>query len=379
VTEAPGEPWRDRYLAARDRLLGEPKFRGWAARFRLTRPIARRRARALFDLCAGFVYSQVLLACVRLGLFDLLAERPRSLAEIAERLDLPPAGAERLAEAAASLRLLEHRSRGRYGLGPLGAAVAGDPAIAAMVEHHELLYADLRDPVALLRSGGAGSALARYWPYAGADRPQDLTGEQVARYSELMAVSQSLVAEEILDAYPVDRHRRLLDVGGGEGAFLERAAARAPGLELVLYDLPSVVERARARFAAAGLAARAAAVGGNFLRDALPAGADLVSLVRVLHDHDDPSVARLLAAVRRALAPGGRVLVAEPMAGTPGARPIGDAYFGFYLLAMGSGRPRTPLQLEALLQEAGFAAVRHVPTRVPLQTGLIVAAVEEWS
>jgi demethylspheroidene O-methyltransferase len=363
----------DRYLAARDRLLSAPRFRSWAASFPLTRPIARRRAKALFDLCAGFVYSQVLLACVRLQLFEVLAERPRDIAELADILSLPPAAAERLAAAAVSLQLLERRAKGRYGLGALGAAVAGDPAIAAMVEHHELLYADLRDPVALLRGGGADTALARYWPYATAENPQELTTAQTESYTRLMAVSQSLVSAEILDAYPLDRHRCLLDAGGGNGTFLMRAAARAPQLKLVLFDLPAVVSDAPGRFKAAGLAARSNVVGGDFLRDPLPRGADLVSLIRVIHDHDDAAALAILRSAHRSLPAHGSVLLAEPMAGAPGARPIGDAYFGFYLLAMGSGRPRSPLQLEALLKSAGFRRVRHLPTRVPLQTGLMVA------
>jgi demethylspheroidene O-methyltransferase len=69
--------------------------------------------------------------------------------------------------------------------------------------------------------------------------------------------------------------------------------------------------------------------------------------VRVVHDHDDERVLALLRAVRAALPPGGTLLLAEPMAGTPGAQAMGDAYFGFYLLAMGSGRPRTPQRLGA--------------------------------
>jgi demethylspheroidene O-methyltransferase len=52
---------------------------------------------------------------------------------------------------------------------------------------------------------------------------------------------------------------------------------------------------------------------------------------------------------------------------------MGDAYFGFYLLAMGRGRPRRAEELAAMLVAAGFEAVRHVPTRMPLQTRLIVA------
>ena len=61
---------------------------------------------------------------------------------------------------------MEHRSGGRYGLGPLGAPLVGNPAVAAMVEHHAVLYADLRDPVALLRGEGDAPALSRYWAYA---------------------------------------------------------------------------------------------------------------------------------------------------------------------------------------------------------------------
>jgi demethylspheroidene O-methyltransferase len=375
-----GEPapssWLDRGLALRDRLLASPRFRRWAAAFPPTRPIARRRARAVFDLCAGFVYAQVLLACVRLRLFDTLLEGgPRTAAELAPSLALAPEAAERLLAAAASLRLLERRSGGRYGLGPLGAAVAGNPGLAAMVEHHTMLYADLRDPVALLRGERRGETeLARYWPYAGAGAPTALGAGEVGPYTALMAASQAFVADEVLDAYPaLARHRCLLDVGGGDGTFLAAAAARASDLRLVLFDLPPVAERARARLAAAGLADRARAVGGDFLADPLPEGADVVSLVRVVHDHDDAAALALLRAVRRALPDDGALLLAEPMSGTPGAEPSGDAYFGFYLLAMGSGRPRTAGELVAMLGAAGFGRVRPVPTRNPLVARLLVA------
>jgi demethylspheroidene O-methyltransferase len=134
-----------------------------------------------------------------------------------------------------------------------------------------------------------------------------------------------------------------------------------------------VAELARERLAAQGLADRARAVGGDFLKDALPRGADVVSLVRVLYDHDDTRVAVILRAVHDALPSGGTLLVAEPMADTPGARAMGDAYFGFYTLAMGRGQPRSAKRLAALLQQAGFERVRLVPTRMPLQVGLLQA------
>jgi demethylspheroidene O-methyltransferase len=188
-----------------------------------------------------------------------------------------------------------------------------------------------------------------------------------------MSASQPLVTEEILDAYSFSGHRRLLDVGGGDGTFLSAVGKRYPHLELVLFDLPAVAERARARFASIGLGDRAQAFGGDFLADSLPSGVDAISLVRVIHDHDDERVRRILAAARNAISPGGIVVIAEPMAATPGAEPIGDAYFGFYLLAMGRGRARTPARLANLLIEAGFEAPRLIPTRIPLQTRLMIA------
>lgn len=365
--------WRDRWLAWRDRCLSSPVFQRRASAFLLTRPTARRHARELFDVVAGFVYSQVLFACVQLRLFEILAEGPQSLDVLAGRLALPADSAQRLLAAAVALRLVERRSGDRYGLGELGAPMVGNRAVAAMVEHHAALYADLADPVALLRSEACGGALAGYWPYADAQSPSSLAGERVATYSNLMAASQPLVADEIIDAYDLAKHRCLLDVGGGDGSFLAAAAARAPSLQLMLFDLPAVAERAQVRFQHAGLAQRASVFGGSFLTDALPQGADLASLVRVIHDHDDTSAMTILRAVRQALPEHGRLLLAEPMSGTRGAEPMGDAYFGFYLLAMGKGRPRSATELIAMLGAAGFATARLVPTRMPLQTQLIVA------
>ena len=124
----------DRFCEWRDRKVASRGFQRWAASFPLTRPIAQRRARGLFDLVAGFVYSQVLLACVRLNLFAILSEGPQTVAALAQRLALTEDAAERLLAAAVSLQLVEHRSGGRYGLGALGAPMVGDTAISAMVE-----------------------------------------------------------------------------------------------------------------------------------------------------------------------------------------------------------------------------------------------------
>jgi demethylspheroidene O-methyltransferase len=347
---------RQRWQAWRDSVLTSPDFQRRAARSWWMRPIARRRARGLFDLVAGFVYSQVLLACVRLQLFDLLAQGPLGEQELSHRLDVPLDGLQRLLAAAVALDLLEHRPGNCYGLGKLGAPMVGNAAISALVEHHAVLYADLQDPVALLRGNGASPALSKYWAYATAAAPGALAPAQVNEYSALMSASQPLVAEEVLDSYDVRRHRCLLDVGGGQGRFLRAVARRAPGLKLMLFDLPGVVPVAHDALAAEGLAHRSTVHGGDFTRDPLPTGADIATLIRVIYDHPDERALAILRAVYRALPPGGTLLLAEPMAGAPGAPRMGDAS-----------------ELQFLMETAGFERVRELPTPIPLQVGVLVA------
>lgn len=365
----------DRLAGWRNRLVASPRFQRFAASFPLTKPIAQRQSQALFDLCAGFVYAQVLQACVQLDLFRILEAGPRSVAELAPRLAMTESATERLLGAAAALDLVERRSGGRYGLAMLGAALLGNPGVGAMIAHHRLLYDDLADPLALLRGESRPTALSGYWGYATADQPAAAPPAEVAAYSALMAQSQHLVADDILAAYDFAQHRRILDVGGGEGAFLIRVAAQAKAPALTLFDLPAVAVRAQVRFEAEGLGPRAATFGGDMHRDALPGGADLVTLVRVLHDHDDAAVRALLARIRACLPPGGTLLIAEPMAGSADTRRMAEAYFAFYLLAMGSGRARSPEELTAFLREAGFTEIRTLRTRRPLLTGGMTARV----
>jgi demethylspheroidene O-methyltransferase len=365
--------WRDRLLGLRDSILASSSFQRFAGAFALTRPIARRRAGALFDLCAGFVYSQILLACVRLKLFDHLAEGPLGAVDLASRLSLSADAATLLLDAAVSLKLVQRRSGGRYGLGPLGAALMGNPGVVAMIEHHAMLYGDLSDPVALLRGEAGSRQLAAYWPYAKGDKPASLGHDAIAPYTALMSASQPMIAQQVLNAYSFRGHRCLLDVGGGDGAFLSAVAAQAPKLRCVLFDLPAVADQASERFRTEGLSSRAVAIGGSFLTDRLPEGADVVSLVRVIHDHDDDNVMALLRAVRRSVPDNGTLVIAEPISGVRGAEPIGDAYFAFYLRAMGSGRPRTFARLCEMLEAAGFIDAELRPAGMPLLTSVIVA------
>lgn len=369
------------WQALRDRLLTNPSFRRRVSMIPGLRAISRRQSRRLFDLVAGFSYSQVLLACVQLDLFDKLAESPQTVEQIARESGLPAESADILVRAAISLDLLEWRGRGTVGLGMLGAVMVDNPALTALVRHHQAVYEDLADPLLTLREPDRPTRLRNYWAYARDGRhfgEKRLDAAEVRDYSELMSASQPLVAEQVLQAYDFSRHRCVLDVGGGQGTFLSHVARAHPSLQLKLFDLPAVAELARGRLTEAGLAQRIECIGGSFFEDPLPTDADLVTLVRVAYDHPDDRVIRILSAIRAALRPrGGHLLLAEPLSGTPGAQAMGDAYFGLYLLAMGKGRARSAARLSELLSQTGFTDIRALPTSLPLQTGVLLARVAQ--
>jgi len=283
----------DRLRAWRNRTIADPAFRAFARRWPVFRQITNRRANDLFALTAGFVNSQVLLACVELDLFAALEGDPKDTGALARRMELTGDAAGRLLRAAEGLELVTRTSDGRWTLADHGAVLARSPGIVAMIRHHAMVYRDLADPVALLRDPPAETETSRFWSYVGGE----VGSEDGAAYSELMRVSQDMVVAEVLDTIDLSRNRRLLDVGGGSGAFVAAAGARWAGLGLALFDLPAVAETARTRLAGTAVADRLTIHGGSFFDDAIPGDADCYSLIRVLYDHDDEAALAILSRV----------------------------------------------------------------------------------
>ena len=278
----------------------------------------------MFDIVAGFVRSQVLLAAGSATLASL---------SFPCRVDSERLGV--LWQAAAALKLLRFRA-GVWHLSPRGAALVAVPGLALMVRHHRVLYRDLSDPAAFFR-GGASPEVARFWPCvfgAGGGVDRGLA----TQFSHLMAESQALGAGDRL---------RLVDLS---------AVGRAhPALRLTLFDLPEGM--AGAPSALGRLAPRVTICPGNFQTDPLPAGAEAVSLIRVLYDHADATVDRLLAAIAHSLPPGGRLVVSEPMSGGARPDPATDGYLAIYTLAMETGR--TCMAADIAGRMTAVVQVRH--------------------
>lgn len=368
--------WQDSLLQWLERVYASPRLYKWSLSNPFTRWVTKRRTQQIFDLMSGFVYSQVLLGCVRLDLFKMLYQKPLDLSQIALQTRVSEQALQRLLVSAVSLGLLESRSHQRFGLGALGVPLAMHPGIGAMVEHNHLLYRDMEDPLAFLNNAWRGD-MAEYWPYAhDAQAAERAAQEKFSRYSDLMASSQEFVVQEILKSYYFSEHRCVLDVGAGKGRFSSELALHAQHLQLQLFDLPPVLDLAKATFQSKGLSDRLTLCPGNFLHDALPKGADLVTLVRVAHDHPDEVVQQLLQKIHDALPVGGTLLLAEPMAKTFSQTvdepKQTDAYFHFYLLAMGAGRLRTPEELMLMMSKAGFVGVELLPNNMPIHAQILL-------
>ncbi|MTH98774.1 methyltransferase [Roseibium sp. RKSG952] len=363
---------RDRVRLLRQRAVGTPAFHRWLRRLPFGRQYANSRAADLLSVMSGFVQSQVLFTLLDTGVLELLEKQPLSRSDLGIRLSIPSDNLRPWLQSAVALEILQELDNGTFTLGDHGIMVVRDPGIEAMIRHHAVLYRDLVAASDLLKSGHHAARLHRFWSYT---QGTDVSPEEAGAYSRVMSESQIMLTREILGAVRFDRFRSVLDIGGGTGTFLTALGKQVPATTLHLLDLPAVAEQARAAFNKEGLTARASVHGADFFQDPIPAGHDCYCLTRVLFDHDDAAVMKLLKNVHRAMAPGAKLLIAEPMAGPSKGERVSSAYFAIYLYAMGGGRCRTPQEIRALAETSGFSRTRVIRCGTPMLATVIEAAV----
>ncbi|MEV4919553.1 methyltransferase [Streptomyces tirandamycinicus] len=309
----------------------------------------------LRELVTGYRTSQVVYATVKLGLFDLLGARPRTAAELAEAGGADPDTLARFVRALTAERILQSTADGVLSLAPLGERLRSDApgGLAAwVVTSCEEQFFAWGHAVHTLRTGQSAFEKAHgvgFWEHLRSD------AKAAESYDAGMAVSAGEACDLIVSAGGIDRARHVVDVGGGRGTLARRLLDTFPHARVTVLDLPEVVERTRASFAPDPVPERLGLVPGSFL-DGVPAGGDVYVLSRVLADWDDAHAARILASCRRAMTPGGRLLIAEGLTrddAPAGARGLLD----LHLLLLFGGRERTVTGLSTLLSGAGFALV----------------------
>jgi hypothetical protein len=185
--------------------------------------------------------------------------------------------------------------------------------------------------------------------------------EQARVFDQAMVGVHGQESAAMCDAYDFSTFGTVVDVGGGNGSLISTILQRTPKLRGILYDLPHVVERARANLTAAGVADRCATVGGSFFAG-VPAGGDAYLMRHIIHDWDDERSLTILGHVRRVIPPAGKLLVGEGVV-PPGNGPSFTKLLDLNMLVIPGGKERTEAEYRALFRQAGFRLTRIVPTR----------------
>lgn len=324
----------------------------------------------LMRLVSGYWVSQCVYIAALLGIADLLEAGPRLPADLARATGTHERSLYRLLRALASLGVFAEDAEGRFALTPLAEPLRSNhphsirSAAIVMGEEHYRAWGELLYSV---RTGETafdhvfGQPIFEYL----ASRPREAT-----LFDEAMVAVHGPETAAMLEAYDLGGVGTLVDVGGGNGSLLIGALQRYPAMRGILFDRPDVVERARGNLEAAGVAGRCATVGGSFF-ESVPEGGDAYLLRHIIHDWDDARSLTILRNCRRAMGPGGRLLIVESVI-APGNAPSFAKLLDMNMLVLPGGLERTEAQYRNLLSEAGFRLERVVPTRTE------VGVIEAW-
>jgi hypothetical protein len=318
---------------------------------------------ALRRLVNGFQVTQAIRVAAILGIADLLADGPRTSDDLAAATDSHPGALYRLLRALAGVGVFREEADRRFALTELGACLRSDAP-----ESVGGWAAFVGEPYqwqawgALLHSVRTGENAFRHvhgtdsWSYR-AQRP-----ELSASFDQAMTDLSRQVSAAVLAVYDFGRFGQIVDVGGGNGAFLAAILAKYPAARGVLFDQPHVVSGANPILTAAGVADRCEIVAGSFF-EAVPVEGDAYILKAILHDWEDAPSVDILRTCRRAMVDGTTLLVVERSLGQANQEP--DAKFSDLNMLVGPmGQERTPAEYAALFAAAGFRFVGFHPTMV---------------
>ncbi|WZP00950.1 methyltransferase [Isosphaeraceae bacterium EP7] len=319
---------------------------------------------ALQNLVLGKWVSQAVSVAAKLGVADSLKDGPRNCDDLARMHQADPSSLYRLLRALASVGVFSEVSDRRFALTPtaefLRSDVQGSLRAVATMGGEDFTWRPWGDLSLTVKTGERAfdrifgmppfKYLAEH-PDAAAIFDASMTGWSMQNSNAVAA------------AYDFSGIGTLMDIGGGHGYLLATILKANPSLRGILFETAEVSEGAKVRFAAEGLTDRCKVAAGDFFAS-IPEGADACILKSVIHDWDDRLATEILSNCRRAVGPGGRVLLAE-MVIPAGNDPHPGKLLDLEMLVMVGGRERTEEDFRKLLDGAGIRMTRIVPTASP--------------
>ena len=360
------------YYRLKVKVFSSTKVHEAIAKVPILRALINYEGNKIHEIMSGFVYSQILHLLIYLDIFQFLKKEGRSLDEVSQFLEITNERSLLLLRGGCALNLICYK-RKKYWLTRVGAQIVGVPGLMDMIQHNQILYRDLLDPVKLLYGSGE-TELSQFWPYVRKEGEKKKISAQVSsEYSKLMQTSQRLVADQTLQSYSFKGVKRILDIGGGTGAFLLAVKRKYPRLKATVFDLPNVIDIAKSNQEKNDDLESLTFHSGDFLKNELPSNQDVICLVRVLYDHEDSTVELLLKRIYEALPNGCSLLITEPMSGGSKAMRSSDCYFSFYTMAMTTGKVRSFEEHKAILLRAGFSNIVKHAVSAPFITQVMSA------
>ena len=314
---------------------------------------------ALKRLVDGYRVSQAISATVSLGVPDLLGDGSSTSAELAAATGADEATLYRVLRALASAGVLTEEDGRRFALTELGRPLRSDSpdSLAGWAEfigrpYEWQSWSGLADAVRTGKNAFTSVHGMDVWTHR-AQRPEEGAYFDRAMQSRLHLMTASLVG------YDFGRFRRIVDLGGGNGALLAAILSAHDGVEGVVFDQEHVVAGAPAVLEAAGVADRCAIVAGSFF-DSVPEGGDAYVMSAILHDWEDEDARRILETVRRAIPGDGTLLVLERLVGGPN-EDLETKFGDLNMLVIPGGRERTRDEFADLFSSAGFRLRDAIP------------------
>lgn len=318
----------------------------------------------IMQLATGYWSSATFLAACELGVFGLLSSAALPASEIAAQLGADPRATEMLLDACVGLNLLVKDSSPlpAYSDTPETAAflTPGRPGfLGEAIGWSADQFAAWGRLAESVRTGAPAAAPALHL----GEEPEQTRRFVLGMHRRAMGVAQGLV--HLLD---FDGISKLLDIGGGSGAYGMLLARKYPAMKVTVLDLPAIVAISAELIAEAGASDRvqvrpADAVTGDYGESDV----DGVLFSGVLHQMAPPTVRRMLAGAHRALITGGRIVISDMMLEADKTRPVFSTLFSLQmLLTSEAGAVFSADECADWLRAAGFVEVAIRPCPPPL-------------
>lgn len=315
----------------------------------------------LQSLINGGWIARAIGVAAELGIADLLADGPRSSAELARATDAHPRALYRLLRALASVAIFTEVEPATFGLTPMAELLRSDAPKSlrgwARLTDGDVQWATWSQLDYSIRTGQPAFQRVHgmeTWEY----RARHPSANEIMNAA--MTSGSAQLADIIAPAFNFPEVHTLVDVGGGQGIVLAAILRAHPALHGILFDQPHVVDGVGNAFEKAGVADRCRVIGGNFF-ESVPRGADGYLLKHVIHDWDDEHAIAILANCRRAMQAHAALLLIEeviPSGDAPSHAKLAD----LNMLIGPGGQERTEAEYRALYAAAGFSLERVIET-----------------